>query len=54
MSENSYYLSSAKGRQDLLFHQEFEVRHYAGTVKYSINGFVDKNKVGKLYTTGSQ
>ena len=45
LADNEYYISNPKGRQDLKFNEEFEIKHYAGTVKYSILGFMDKNKV---------
>lgn len=49
LADKTCYFSQPKGRQDLKIHEEFEVVHYAGTVKYSIKGFMDKNKVsGKL------
>ena len=48
LADNQFYASQPKGRQDLKFHREFEIKHYAGTVKYSIEGFMDKNKVSRL------
>ncbi len=46
LADKDCYASKFKGRQDLKFHKEFEVAHFAGTVKYSIEGFTEKNKVG--------
>jgi myosin heavy subunit len=45
LAQSEHYVSNAKGRQDLKFHLEFEIKHFAGTVRYSIDGFNDKNKV---------
>lgn len=45
IEDKEKYISISEGKQDLLFHQEFVVVHYAGTVKYNIEGFMDKNKV---------
>lgn len=50
LAQKDAYVSNAKGRQDLKFHLEFEVKHFAGTVKYSIQGFMDKNKARWLPT----
>ena len=45
LADKEHYASQPKGRQDLKFHREFEIAHFAGTVKYDIQGFMDKNKV---------
>ena len=52
LADNDHYFSQPKGRQDLKFHLEFEVKHYAGSVKYSIEGFMDKNKVSRVREGG--